>query len=387
MGTLQKRSESVMAQKNTGTMSKWPNQYIRGTYPTHLVRSKDCYVYDSDNNRYIDFIGGLGVNIIGYNHPKVVEAVKKQAEEAVSLSLAHPLEIEVAEMVVDMVPAIEKVRFLKTGSEACNAAVRIARAHSGASVVHSEGYHGWADMFTQMTEPARGCCKNCPIEKLTPESNPSVIITEPIELDVSASRKKHLQSLKGIVIYDEVVTGFRVPQYTVSRWWDLDPDLTVLGKGLASGYPLALVGGKKELMDIPDYFISSTYSGEAVSLAAAKATLSVMKTKSMKDLWYYSNKFMERFNDIMKEHDVVIQGYGTRGMLDNTNPNVQIFMEQACKAGMLFGKAFFYSYAHMESNLDETILSNISDISSKMRQGLELEGLTPENVFKRGKDD
>lgn len=388
MAVVQHRAMNVLAQGHTGTMSKRPTQYVRPVFPTHLVKARGPYVWD-EKQKYIDFVSGLGVSSIGYNHPKVVEAVQKQASEAVSMTFPHPIEVEVAEMLIDMFPAIERIRFLKTGSEACSAAIRIARAsYPNSHLVGVEGYHGWHDAFVSLTPPATGIPHQLDIAKLS-ETNLEqldIAIIEPIELDATATRQAEVAKLRekvSCLIFDEVVTGFRVPEGAAHKWWKMDPDIICLGKGIASGYPLAVVGGKEALMDEPSYFVSSTYSGDAVSLAACKATIEEIKKYSFKELYFYANKFVAEFNKMMTPLGVTIEGYGTRGMLDTSQLPVQIFMEQACLAGLIFGKAFFYNFSHMLNDVDEYVLNIISDIATTMKAGAQLKGYPPQDIFKR----
>lgn len=399
MDSLEERAKRVLAQGSTGTNSKRASAYIQGVYPTHVISARGCKLYCSDQKEYIDFVSGLGTNILGYDNPVVQTAVRAQlAKGGPNYTLPHYLEIEVAELIQEMVPCAERIRFLKTGNEATLAAVRIARAykeikdddHSG-KWVKSEGYHGHGDLWVSKTPPATGVDDvfNITIfgEEKTLPVHHDVYICEPIETDSSNERKKQLVERccgNHLNIFDEVVTGFRVPKYTVASWWDIQPDLICLGKAIANGYPLSVVAGKKELMD-EDYFISSTFSGEAMSLAAAKATLEELKKKSMDDLYFYANRFCDQFNEICKPIGSNIKGYGTRGQTDfYENENTILLFQELCKSGVLFGRAFFYNFAHMESEVETQVLSLVQDAVNKIKQGkVKLEGVAPKATFKR----
>lgn len=396
MKSWENRSKAVLAQGCTGTNSKRPSQYVRGVYPTHCHMANGPYIWGTDNRRYIDFVGGLGTIILGYNHPKVEEAVNEiRSQGVVSGSLPHPIEVETAELIRSMFPQIEKVRFLKTGSEACSAAVRIARAHTDKSYIKSDGYHGHHDLFTSMSPPAYGVKDDFRVMKAKSRNtygNMAGHITEPITLSATEKDREKLKEKvlfcrdqKSLVIFDEVITGCRVLQHSVGRMWpEMDPDITVLGKAIANGYPLAIVGGKKRVMDSKEYFISSTFSGEAVSLAACKATLEEIRKKNMKDLWFYAQRFIDNFNEMCRPINVEIEGYGTRGMMRVTNHHTALFMQEACKAGMLFGKAFFYNFSHMENNIEDYVFNLIDDIVTRIRSGAaQLEGELPKETFIR----
>lgn len=390
------RQNRVLAQNATGTNSRRHTQYPQG-YPTHLIRSQDCYVYDIDEHRYVDFVGGLGVTILGYNHPKVTEAVKKQLSTGyITASLPHPIEIQTAELITEMFPGMEKVRFGKNGVDATDAAVRIARSYTKKEWIISEGYHGSTDLWVSLTPPALGVVDTFKITNNIPNSTQrkqlgvAAFITEPVSLDCSESRKTQLQAHiqnckneKTIVIFDEIVTGCRMQHLSVAKTWGLDPDMMCLGKAIANGFPLSVVGGKKEIMDHGEYFISKTFACEAISLAACHATLTELKKKNMKDLWYYANRFQQKFNEIGKEIGVEIKGYGTRGAMNLDDYNTALFVQLAAKAGLLFGRAFFYTFSHMESRIEEYVFNMIFDIVHQIKNGAKLDGDIPTSLFKR----
>lgn len=376
------RSKKVLAQNETGTNSKRHSCFPEN-YPTHLVRGEGAYAYDIDKNRYLDFIGSLGANLLGYNHPKVTEAVVVQLRAGVSYSLPHFLEVEVAELITEMFPQIEKVRFLKTGNEATLAAVRIARAATGLHAVYVDGYHGWGDPWTALTPPAHGIKD---VFMYSHKSAGEIAIVEPVQLDTSDDRRRVLEEIINdhkVVIFDEIITGLRVPKHSVGSWFNLRPQITCLGKGLGNGFPIAVVGGTKELMD-SDYFVSSTFSGEAVSLAACYATLQEVRKKGLDDLWYYAKRFQDRFNELGKAIGVRLEGYGTRAMLNVEERNTQVFMQECLKGGLMFGKAHFFGFAHLEQGIEEYTFNIMVDVVEKILNGkVTLEGPAPVQSFKR----
>lgn len=390
-----KRSRQVMAQGETGCNSKRPSHYVEGIYPTHLVSGQDCYVTDSEGKKYIDFVGGLGTLSLGYNNPKVNEAIMRQVKKGISsCSLPHVLEVEVAEMICHTF-ALEKVRFLKTGNEATSAAVRIARAYNDRDCITIDGYHGHGDFWTALTPPAKGvkdvfCAyKNDQFESIEPAA---AYIFEGLTISDSQLAVNQIKSNIGLhrvhdtlIISDEIVTGCRVENFTANQKFNYEADMVCLGKGIANGMPLAVVGGKAKIMDGQDYFISSTFSGEVLSLAACKATLEEIKNRSLKDLEFYAKRFMGNLNDIVKALGFQISGYGTRGMLPTTELECALFMQECCKAGVLFGKAFFYNFSHMEvTGVEQMVLSIANDVTGKILRGeVKLEGNIPNPNFKR----
>ncbi len=352
------------------TNSKRPSTFVEGVYPTHLVRGKGPFVWDVKRKRYHDFIGSLGANILGHCHPEVTRALRDQLLKGLSFSLGTPLEIEVAEKVKKLFPFVERVRFLKTGSEACSAAVKIARAHmnqffpseayprlTDKKLILSEGYHGWHDGFVSLTPPAKGVDGSFKFEKL-PEDlrmiNPdrtAAIIVEPVQTDFSPERMKWLALLRAycstnriLLIFDEVITGFRFPGFSVANYSGVHPDLIVLGKAIANGMPLSVVGGRKDIMET-DYFVSSTFAGETLSLAAAKATIEALdEGRELDAVWENGGRWLNEFNTLCPEK-ISIEGYNTRGRFVGDPDFRALFFQEACDAGLLFGPSWFYNRA------------------------------------------
>lgn len=396
----------MLAQGFPGTNSKRWTQYVNGPTPTHTHGyGLGCYLHDAWGNRYLDFPSALGSLILGYSNTRVIEAVQKQAFRGCSFTLPTTLEVEVAEHLRALVPVAERIRFLKTGSEACAAAVRIARAATGRPIVLSQGYHGHNDLFTSLTDPALGVQDQFFIRSLRFYEDPyeyvkehsdldpkqiACLIVEALYLEMSDDWANYLRLLRrfctehGIVlIFDEIITGFRVPDWTVSKMYSVEPDLICMGKAIANGYPLALVGGKKELMDACEYFISSTFSGDAISLAACLATIREIELRyQFKDLLFYGRRLQDRLN--MLHPEIRFEGYGTRAMLNATNPTTALFMQEMMKAGILFGKAHFFHFGHLEANIEEYVIAVGKGVIHQMQDGkVKLEGIAPQETFKR----
>jgi len=239
--TYKQRSDKVIAQ-GCGTYSKRADQFIEGVYPTHCIGGGGGYIYGSNEVHYLDFVNALGSNLRGHqnNH-----------------SIPHTVEVEVAELIVHKIKCIDKLKFLKTGSEACSAAVRIARAFTGWEFGFGVGYHGWHNSFIEQENPGKGCVneeyQKCAdledlIDHLIGDETIAYVIIEPVQLSIGVQAElqeiRRLCTKQGIVlIFDEIITGFRVPHYTISNWWGIQPDLICLGKALGNGFPLAVVGG------------------------------------------------------------------------------------------------------------------------------------------------
>jgi len=385
----QRRAMECIAQGSL-TNSKRPSCLIEGIYPTHLATGHGAYVWDVEGNRFLDFICGLGSNILGYGHPEVTEAIIHRAHQGATLSLSSYTELFTAEKVKELVPWVEQVKFLKTGSEACQAALRIARAYTKRNRVYTEGYHGWSDEFVSLTPPALGVMHHQWIRKLEAaeiEPDTAAVIIEPVMLDTSDDRIAWLRQLRefctrnGVVlIFDEIITGFRYPGFTVAQHYGIQPDLICLGKAIANGMPLSAVAGKRDLMSGQEYFVSSTFAGETLSLAAATKTMQLLQTKyRLEHLWEKGGQFLKAFNSIWPGM-IQIEGYPTRGYFKG-DPEVKAkFWQEACRAGILFGPSWFFNFHHI-SVMDQ-VLNTCSDILTRIRTGsVQLEGKAPQSPF------
>lgn len=374
------------------TNSKHPSSHVKGIYPELLVSSKGCHVWDIDNKKYVDYICGLGTNLLGYGNDLISNTVLKHLYSGFSPSFPTVHEGQTAERVKDCVPFIEKIKFVKTGSEACHAAIKIARTYTGRKKILSEGYHGWHSEFTSLTPPAHGCptCTDIAIFKSLDEIDDSVacVIVEPVNLIYDNDRRTFLQELRDrctkhgvVLIFDEIITGARFKKFCVANDANIFPDLICLGKAIANGFPLALVGGKKELMDGP-YFVSSTYAGEILSLVACEQTLKLLQTKldyKIDGLWNNGDNFIQQFNAACKGI-VELKGYPTRGVFEGDPLMIALLFQECCLADILFGKSWFFNF-DLQFYTDQTI-TIVKEIMWKIRnQKVTLKGELPQSPF------
>ncbi|MFA5974938.1 MAG: aminotransferase class III-fold pyridoxal phosphate-dependent enzyme [Elusimicrobiota bacterium] len=284
------------------TFSKSKTQYPHGVSPFFMTRAKGSHVWDADGNEYIDFSCSLAAVTLGYTDPDVVAAVRSQLKKGVIFPLPHPLEVEVAEQIVEMVPCAEMVRFGKNGSDATAGAIRVARAYTRRDHVAVCGYHGWQDWYIGSTTRNLGVPKStqemthpfvyndlASLEKIFHEhpGQMAAVIMEPIGAE--APRDHFLEKVRdlthqngALLIFDETITGFRLSNGGAQELLGVTPDMATFGKGLANGYPLSAVAGRREIMRLmEEVFFSFTFGGEALSLAAANATLKKLRTHNV----------------------------------------------------------------------------------------------------------
>lgn len=308
------------------TFSKSITQYPYGVSPYFIERGKGSHVWDVDGNEYIDFINSLAAVTLGYCDPDVMGAVTAQIEKGTIFSLAHKIEMEVAEKIIEMVPCAEMVRFGKNGSDATAGVIRLARAYTGRDHVAVCGYHGWQDWYIGSTTRNLGVPQSTrdlthtftynnidslfKIFEQFPDQVAAVIMepmntTEP-EYDFLAKVKELTHANKAVFIFDEMVTGFRFAKGGAQEYFGIVPDLATFGKGLANGYPVSAVTGKAEIMRIMEgVFFSFTFGGETLSLAAALATMiKLQREPVIETLWKQGRKVMEGVRLLIRQKEM-----------------------------------------------------------------------------------
>lgn len=372
------------------TNSKRPECFVFGEYPTHLKSGDGCFVKDTQGNSYIDFVCGLGANLLGYNVRSIREAIEREIGNGVSLSLSSTLEVEFAEKFKEVFPFADRIRILKSGSEGCSAAIRIARATTGRDHVHTEGYNGWHDEFLSQTPPAHGVPRyDRKISRMGGGwmTEVAAVIIEPVITDYSSSRVMELQRLRAqcdasgtVLIFDETITGLRFPGNSYAQYIGIIPDIIVTGKALANGMPISVVGGKKEIME-SDYFVSSTFAGERLTLASAIETLRLIQTDyPVSNIWEQAQMFMDAFNAIAP--DVVkIVGYPTRGIWQSRDDETKaLFMQESVRAGILVGPSYFWCQPHADLRFE--IVKTFTSILTRIKNGeVKLDGEIPKRPF------
>lgn len=362
--------------------------------PAFIDEAEGCRVKDLDDKWYIDYRCALGPIILGYKYPEVDEAVRKQLEKGVLFSMASPLEYEVAEMMVDMIPGIEQVRFMKTGNDANESALRLARAFTGRDKIATCAYHGSGDWFSCGTGRA---ASNFPREgNGVPKALDEFVIRLPYG-DIDAVNElfdRHGDDLAAVItvpydwnelvgheflkvlrekctkngtvlIFDQVLTGFRIAKGGAQEYFGVIPDMTTYAKAIANGYPLAVYAGKKEIMQMLNKVIlTTTYAGEALSLAAAKATFKVMQNEPVHDhIWKMGTRLSEGFNNVAADMGLPYKTYGLPPAVqfhfdddpEQNNVKTTVFFREMFRNGIFATRPFLISYSHKPEDIDETI--------------------------------
>jgi glutamate-1-semialdehyde aminotransferase len=364
----------------TQTLAKGPGQYVRGVAPKYLKRGRGARVWDVDGNEYLDFQMAIGPLSLGYCWPAVDAAIRAQLDDGITFSLMHPLEVEVAELVRELVPGAESVRFSKTGCDVTSAAVRLARAFTGRERVVCCGYHGWHDWHIAVTDRNAGIPQA--VAELTctfayndlqsladaVDDQTACVILEPQVFE--APRDGFLRELRArcdragaLLIFDEMWTGFRHALGGAQQAFDVRADLACFSKAIANGMPLSVLTGRREVMQLLEkqVFFFTTFGGEALSLAAAKATIEELRAHQVpQQLARLGQRLKDSFNALARELDVGASCSGascrTLVSFDSARGDVllqkSLVQQELIRRGLLWGGFHNLSASHTDADVD-----------------------------------
>jgi glutamate-1-semialdehyde 2,1-aminomutase/spore coat polysaccharide biosynthesis protein SpsF len=312
---LIERAERVVP-LGSQTFSKSRQQFPPGAAPLFVTHGSGGRVYDVDGNEYVDLVGALLPNVLGYRDPDVDLAIRRQLTRGISFSLATTLEMDLAERLVKHIPCAEMVRYGKNGTDATSAAVRLARAATKRDRLIMLGYHGWQDWYIGATTRNLGVpAAVSALSHLAPYGDLAAvdallgkhpgefaaIILEPT--NVAEPAPGYLEGLKelthrhgALLIFDEIITGFRWSIGGAQARYRVTPDLACFGKAMGNGMPISAVVGRADIMRLmEDIFFSGTFGGEALSLAAAIATVDKIERDKVTDrLWEIGAELMKQ---------------------------------------------------------------------------------------------
>ena len=387
------------------TFSKSRTQYPVGVSPLFADHGKGARLWDVDGNEYIDFVSSLLSITLGYCDPDVDGAVRDIMASGSILSLPHVIETEVAELIVEMVPSVEQVRFGKNGSDATAGAVRIARAFTGRDHILTCGYHGWQDWYIGSTARNLGvpeatrmlthgvAFNDLPaLERRFAEfpGQIAALIMEPMNVEWPAegyyAAVRALCDREGaLLVFDETITGFRFANGGAQALFNVTPDLSCFGKGLANGFPLAALGGRADVMRLmEDVFFSFTFGGDMLSLAAAKATLLKLRREPVVD---HIGRLGTRIADELPptisaaglDQILMVRGHPSWTFLTITDPVADgaqgfriktLLMQELQQRGFLSLGTHNLNYAHSDHDVDG-LLSAYAEILPIIAQCIE----------------
>jgi glutamate-1-semialdehyde aminotransferase len=369
----------------TMTLSKNPTQWVQGVAPAYVARAEGAHVWDVDGNRYVDFPMALGPVIAGHGDPRVNAAIAAQLADGITYTLPHPIELDVAERIVARVPGAERVRFGKSGSDANSAAIRLARPVTGRDHVLASGYHGWHDWFVATTTRdlgvpaavralsatfAHGDLDALAAALAAQGGDTAAVILEPSGATIPppgylAGVVELAHAAGALVVFDEIITGFRLGPGGAQERYGVRADLVTFGKALGNGMPVSAITGRAELMDVlEEVFFSGTHGGEALSLAAARATLDLLDDDAFAMLHAKGERLRGAIAASIAAHDlgahVSIDGEAPRTVVAIREPDAggdlvarSLVQQELAKRGVLFNANNFICLAHSDEDLDQ----------------------------------
>ncbi len=404
----------------TQTLAKGPGQNIKGVAPKYLQRGKGSHVWDVDGNEYLDYTMAVGPLSLGYAYDKVDEAIREQLKDGITFSLMHPLEVEVAQLINRVVPNAESIRYSKVGADVTSAAVRLARAYTGRNKVLCCGYHGWHDWYISVTDRNKGIPQ--PIQDLSftfnyndiqsvidsIDEDTACVILEPFVFD--EPKDNFLHKLRDIctengtvLIFDEMWTGFRIAVGGAQEYFGVKADLACFSKAVANGMPISILTGRKDIMQLleKDVFFFTTFGGEALSLAAVKATVTEIIEKNVPEyLARQGRKLKDGYNSIAQKLGMdytKCSGFDCRTIItfdaekSGCNPleMKSLVQQEMIKRGILWGGFHNMSFSHTDQDIEYT-LKAYEDVLPILKKAVEeknvksyLRGEPVEPVFRR----
>jgi glutamate-1-semialdehyde aminotransferase len=366
-------------------------------FPLFVTRAKGCHVWDSEYRQYIDYIMGWGCSLLGYADERVQSAIRDVLETGAVAPFPYPLEMEVAQMLTEDFPCAEMVVFGKNGSDVCSVAARLARAYTGKHIILCSGYHGWQDFWVERMGFAVTGIPDRPqplihafkfndlhdFKRLYQiyRDDLAAVMLEPA--GPAQSIQGHFQDADpafltelaqitratgALLIFDEIVTGYRYPSGSVQKAIGVTPDLTCLGKAIAAGMPLSALVGRAHIFQrsMAQTHYGPTFKGELYSFAAAKAAIRIYRTEPISEfVWNYGTRLQQGINALCGELEVEAQCMGPpfRMGLVFDEPDLEqlqlkrtLYHQELLKAGILtYNGIMLPSYAHHDGVLDETL--------------------------------
>lgn len=379
------------------TYSKGDDQFPENA-PKVMLRGKGAYVWGEDEKKYLDWCMGLRSVSLGHCYPAVNNAVTKQMKEGTNFGRPHISEYEFADLLIKTIPNVEMVKYAKNGSTVTTAATKLARAYTGRKYIAlcvNHPFFSYDDWFIGTTSLESGIPKENTSLSLTFTYNDigslqklfqdhpgeiacvmlEAVTTEEPKDDFLKKVEKLTKEQGAVFIIDEMITGFRFDMKGAQHLYGLTPDLITFGKGVANGYSLSFLGGRKDIMELGGikhkkervFLISTTHGAETISLAAATATIKEMQQKKVQvHFWKMGGKLKTGLEKLIKKHQLE-QYVGIVGFAPNLSTSFKdesgqaspllrtIFLQEVIKRGILFQGYFAISYSHKEAEIKKTL--------------------------------
>lgn len=405
----------------TGTFSRAASSFVEGVYPSYVDSASGSEFTDVDGNTYLDYLCGLGPITLGYNYHRVNDAIIKQLNKGILFSLPHPIEIELSELISQIIPHTDMVKFEKSGSNAVTAAVRVARAFTKRDKIAYCGSGGvWHDWQAAMVSRDGGVPSfNQNLIKIFDyndidglnqifEDNKNeiaAIVLEPTHFekpkkDFLKNVRKIADNNNSLLILDEIVTGFRFDLGGAQKFFDIKGDLVCFGKGMSNGLPISAITGPEEFMNTFDsLWVSSSNNMEVLSMAGCLETIKEMKEKkTIEHCWRIGQKLFDGWNNIASKYNfnLKMEGYPIRmnpkffdSKMKESLPFKAVAFQEMVKKGFFISplNAIYLSYSHSNENIEKTLLS-FDEVLSNLDQKIKndnfsdlLDGKLPKTIW------
>jgi glutamate-1-semialdehyde aminotransferase len=412
-----RRARAIAGRVNTAFYA--PSQGIARSrdgrvFPLVVQEASGAWIRDAAGNEWIDYVMGWGSALLGYAHPTIRAALSEVLDCGPVISLPHTLEMEVTETLCELIPCAEQVLFGKNGSDVCTAAVRAARLHTGRDLILFSGYHGWQEPFAQSFEPAllaTGESRRaisfrlndleglCSLVKAHAGQIAAIVLepagqAEGVEgpvRDCDPAFLRHVAEIcreqGALLVFDEIMTGFRYPQGSVQRATGVIPDLAVFGKALGGGLPLSVLVGRQQILGptLSRLFYHPTFKGDVYAFAAAAAALRLYRTQDVaRQIREIGGRLQAGVNAISQEIGVAgrLIGLPYRMVYRFDEPDDRrrswmrtLLQQELLEQGVLTFRGFMLpSLAHGEREIDQTLLAFRSALTT-------VERVTREDAF------
>ncbi|MBN4051248.1 aminotransferase class III-fold pyridoxal phosphate-dependent enzyme [bacterium AH-315-M05] len=411
--TLYKKAKKIIP-GGTQLLTKRPEMMLPNIWPAYYKKAKGCEIWDMDNNKYTD-MGSMGIGscILGYADDDVNKRVKEVVEAGNMTTLNAPEEVELAEILCELHPWADMVRYARTGGEAMAIAIRIARAKTQKDIVLFCGYHGWHDWYLAANLSDDKALDGHLLPGLKPLGVPRALKGTAIPfhynntqefLDLIGKYKKNvgvvvMESIRNhypekdfietirditkksglVLIFDEITAGWRLTVGGGHLLFDIEPDIAVFGKAISNGFPMAAIIGKKEVMEMAqESFISSTYWTDRIGPVAAIATIKKLQKMKVPDhLANVGKKIQDGWKTSAIKNDINISIYGTYPLshfsFNYENPLIfqTLFTQSMLEKGLLASTNFYASYAHKAEHIEqylEAVDETFNLISQSIRE-------------------
>ena len=430
--TIYKKAKKLIP-GNTQLISRRSNQFAHGHSPIYGQNSKGSYFTDIDGNVFLDWVNAFSAIILGHRNNNVDTAVKKQIDNGSIFTINSPLEIELAELLCEIIPSSQMVKYTKGGGEACALGIRIARGVTNKDKILFSGYHGWHDWYQSanfLSNPNDGeypfagieaigvpkVLKGTSIpfsygdisnlEKLIIENKNEIaaIIMEPMRSDYPPNN--YLQKIRKIskdnniiLIFDEVTSGWRISVGGAQKALGVTPDMSIFSKAMSNGYPMGAVVGSKDVMEPASrMFVSSSYWSDNIGISATISTINTLLSQNS-EIWFkdFGKEFKSTISKICEDSGIAIQCKGAESSpyisfdsIDeyDTKTIKTLCIQEMAKRGIHTNLTFHPSMTHTIKDINKTadaLYESLKIVKEAMESNIEnfLDSPISEDPFKR----